>query len=328
MRWSMLGKVVREPEGFFGMLMSGFLGLAATIGVFLGVTWLLNPSLYNISYRAVRAFLTTIWPQSSQRCFDTPAYSVVLEDDEENWSNSAEDVVNEKQVEQTKSRALRWARFKLLVATVVLIVLHVVRPKAPFGHMATTLPFTIFEGLFSKRSAFCDPSPWDGPKSAPFPDLIEEKFWIAPAGEKGGIGRGWRPGSPWWEVARDIPDWLPEEEVDGFGKWYRKSHHDPEHPSPPPPFAHGAFPDHRHPPPPPPESKHHSKGHDHPHPPPPPPPPRQPPPHLYSHSPHRSPSSTTHQHSPAHYSSSRASSRPAGRQHIDRDKWDRSPLLL
>ncbi|KAI9754737.1 MAG: hypothetical protein M1835_000870 [Candelina submexicana] len=269
----MLGKVVREPEGFFGMLMSGFFGLAATIGVFIGVSWLLNPSLYNISYRAVKAFFTTIWPQSSQRCFNSPTYSALPEEDEGDWSDSTDNVVNEKQVEQTKTRALRWARLKLLIATVILTVLHAVRPKAPFGHMATTLPFTIFEGLFSKRSAFCDPSPWNGPEGSPFPELTQEEFWVPPAGKEGGVGRGWKPGSPWWEVERDVPEWLPEEEVEGFGKWYRKLHHHPEHPSPPPEFAHGSFPDDRHPPPPPQERERKHKGHHGPHHPPPRPPP-------------------------------------------------------
>ncbi|KAF8470037.1 alkaline-phosphatase-like protein [Kalaharituber pfeilii] len=259
-RWSFMLKVMREPEGFFGMLMSGFPGLALTIGIFGGIAWLFNPGLYNITWRFLRWTGHTIYP---------PAIRWKRYRRNSNLREEAEGLVSGSEQEKSMNRqcsffGLTWGRVGLIAYAVTMIVLLVVRPSSPYRHLSGTLPFTIFEGLWTTRSEFCEPIPWDeGAVEFPYPDLISNKLWTLdnPDGR-----RGWRPGSNVWQP-RERPDWLPEHEIPGFGKFYRKNFSE-SHPPPPPPHEHRG-----HGPPPPPhrrrlDSRHlHERGH------PPPPPP-------------------------------------------------------
>src|SRR5690606_18371826 len=68
----------------------------------------------------------------------------------------------------------------LVVTIVTTLVLVVVRPRTPYTHMAGTLPFTVFESLWTKRGEFCQASPYEGRVPFPFPDLINEQFWEQP----------------------------------------------------------------------------------------------------------------------------------------------------
>lgn len=258
-----MAKVLREPEGFLGMLMTGFAGVAAMTGVLGGLAWLLNPLLYNLTFRAVKDLAATVAGRSS-RCFGSLEGSgsyTALRDDETVSVETLEydDEEPDEKHDIPAIRSVRWARLKLLVAVIVIAVLHVVRPRSPYTHMSGTLPFTMFEGIFTRRSPFCDPSPLDGPVKFPLQELIRPQYWVPAEGVPGGIGRGWMPGTPWWQVERERPSWLPKEVTAGFAKWYRPRHHH-HHAGK---HGHGK---HAHPP----ESKrygHHPEGH-------PPPPPR------------------------------------------------------
>lgn len=233
-------KVLKEPEGFFGMLMSGFAGLSLTVGILAGIAWLFNPLLYNLSHRMVRAFVTTVLPNKWTICRETILQRRQGESDTEAEEGLLQNSMSEKASPSYSVAAIRWARLKLLVVTGFMIFLHIVRPLSPYQHMSGTLPFTLFEGLWTRRSAFCEPSPSDGPPEFPFPELLRKEFWIPAEGEgEGGIGRGWKPGSPWWEVEQDRmknrPSWLPEHKTPGFEKFYRHKHHHHHPPGPPPP---------------------------------------------------------------------------------------------
>lgn len=280
-------KVLREPEGFFGMLMSGFAGLSLTIGILGGIAWLFNPMLYNLSHRMVRSFVTTLFPSKWTGCRETTARRRQGEAEQGAEEGLLSEPENEKPAPFYSVAAIRWARLKLLVATVTIVILHIVRPKSPYQHMSSTLPFTLFEGLWTRRSAFCEPSPFDGPPDFPFPEFLRREFWIPAEGEaEGGIGRGWRPGSSWRDMEeermRDPPSWLPEQRMAGFERFYRPERRYPYGPpfddgpdGPPhgPPGSHGPPPPHGHPPrdppPPPPGHPHHRPGGyaDFPHPP-------------------------------------------------------------
>lgn len=262
-------KVLREPEGFFGMLMSGFAGLSLTIGILGGIAWLFNPMLYNLSHRVVRSFVTTVCPSKWIVCRETIARR--RQGDEEPEQVLSSDTEPEKPAPSYSVAAIRWARFKLLVAAVIIFVLHIVRPKSPYQHMSSTLPFTLFEGLWTRRSAFCEPSPFDGPPVFPFPEHLRREFWIPAEGEaEGGIGRGWRPGSTWRDVheerMREPPSWLPENRTAGFERFYRPTYHHPHGPPDGPPPHHPRSPQS-----PPPGHPHHRPGdyEDFPRPPPP-----------------------------------------------------------
>ncbi|KAI5840977.1 sulfatase domain-containing protein [Morchella snyderi] len=260
--WNMLAKVLREPEGFFGMLMSGFYGLSLTIGILGGIAWLFNPLLYNLSHRMVRTIVTTIFP--SKRTVFREGLARRRAPDQEDGEGLLSESVAEKAPLSNTVGAIRWARLKLLAVAGTIIVLHIVRPLSPYQHMSGTLPFTLFEGLWVRRSVFCEPSPYDGPPEFPFPELLRKEFWIPAEGAEDGVGRGWRPGSPWWEVAeeraKNRPSWLLESKIPGFERFYGHRHHGP------PGFGHHeGSPGHGH---------HHPHGHhedDFPPPPPPPP---------------------------------------------------------
>ncbi|KAI9802626.1 MAG: hypothetical protein M1825_002648 [Sarcosagium campestre] len=252
LRWSMMARILQEPRGFVGMLMSGFFGTSVVVCALLGVAWLLNPLLWNLTMRCVRAFFTTIWPRRFSHllrsCPSAAQYEACPDEDEE------QQLVDEKTVNVSTSRRIWWSRLKLATFAVTMVILHVVRPKAPFTHMTTTLPFTLFEGIFFRLSPLCDPSPWDA-NDFPLADLTQERFWSQPVKAVGGNGRGWRPGTPWWEVKRERPYWLPHEEVSGFAKWYRGTPQPPPGPPPPPPPGSHTPPKNHHlPPPPPPPS--------------------------------------------------------------------------
>ncbi|KAL7268360.1 hypothetical protein RUND412_009017 [Rhizina undulata] len=246
----MMRKVLSEPEGFFGMLVSGFAGLAFTTGVLGGIAWMVNPVVYNMTYRLLRSLFTTVWPQKSGCCFGDAD------------SRSEEGLFNENEEEKRVSRysfaSIRWDRIKLFAATMLFLFLQTVRPLSPYRHMSGTLPFTMFEGLWTKRSAFCEAFPWDGPPQFPYPELIRKELWIPGEDEEGGFGRGWRPGSAWWmEGPKRRPSWLKDLSLKGFDRFFPRRHGHHGHPPMPPPGHHNHHNHHEHedgeyPPPPPP----------------------------------------------------------------------------
>lgn len=223
-----MAKVLSEPEGFIGMMMTGFIGLLGANLALMAFAWFLNPYIYNIAGSVIRSISSTIAP--GKGWFAERGYKPLGEG-------------------HVSQRRMLFKRVRLAVIVGVLLLLHVVRPKSPYGHMSNTLPFTLFEGLFVRRSEFCDPSPWNA-RGFPLKKGLGEEFWVKTK-EEGGLGRGWTPGKNWWEVERKKPEWLPEKgPVDGFAKYYRGRPGRPPPPPPPPPMKRGG--EHGAPPPPPP----------------------------------------------------------------------------
>lgn len=211
----MAGKVIQEPKGFCGMLMTGLMSMAVCVSLLAGIAYCLTGSLYDYSFRILEAGFRTIFPRSCRTVWGVPEGENLL------------DIEDGEESKRSKRRWLpsgvAWARLKLAAAIGILLVLHIVRPSAPFNHMTGTLPFTMLEAVFDSRSPVCNPSPADRPKSFPFPHLVGEEFWIRPTTGEGGNSRGWSPGRKWWDARRERPSWLPEEAAPGFAKWYRGS---------------------------------------------------------------------------------------------------------
>jgi hypothetical protein len=212
LRWSMLMKIFREPQGFMGMLLTGLVPTSCLTAALASFAYLLTPSLYNMVGRVVDVLLRTIFPRCCRMARqELGEYRLVsMEEGDSEEAPEKSGIVSN----------ITWARMKLATVAGVLLVLHLVRPRQPFSHMTTTLPFTMLDAIFERRSPMCDPSPWDGPSHFPLDDLIRENLWI-PSSKDG--RRGWKPGSPWWEVTREQPSWLPPDEMPGFAKWYRGS---------------------------------------------------------------------------------------------------------
>ncbi|KAF8424283.1 alkaline-phosphatase-like protein [Tirmania nivea] len=198
LRWALMPRILRDLSGWFGLLMSGLLGLMLTIGLLGGIAWLFNPGIYNVTWRYLR------WVE------------------EEEGLVSSSSSVSEKNDRGCSSVGLTWGRVYLLAFVITEIILLAVRPSSPYTHMSGTLPFTIFEGLWTTRSEFCEPIPWDeGAVLFPYPELISQDMWTADTPD--GL-RGWRPGNP-TEAPRQRPAWMPEKPMTGFGKFYRKREH-------------------------------------------------------------------------------------------------------
>ncbi|KAL1976247.1 hypothetical protein VTN31DRAFT_2529 [Thermomyces dupontii] len=211
-RWSMLGKILAKPQGFIRMLLTGLMSTSVVITVLSVAAYLLTPSLYNWTGQVLETWAALLpYRRLRLRCKRADHYQLVAdqpEDDEEDVTETRKPTGN-----------ILWKRIKFVTVVGIVSVLHIVRPAQPYRHMSGTLPFTMLEAIFQRRSPLCDPSPADGPKQFPLRKLVDRANWLAPTN----TSRGWQPGLLWWEVTRDRPSWLPRESLPGFEKWYRGS---------------------------------------------------------------------------------------------------------
>lgn len=210
-RWSMLGKILSKPQGFIKMLLTGLMSTSVVIAVLSVAAYLLTPSLYNWTGQMLESWAALL-PSRRLRLRYKRADHYQLVGDQ---------VDDDEDVTETRRPTgnILWGRIKFVAIVGIVSVLHIVRPEQPYRHMSGTLPFTMLEAVFQRRSPLCDPSPTDGPKQFPLTKLVDRANWLEPTNTT----RGWKPGSPWWEVTRDRPLWLPREPLPGFEKWYRGS---------------------------------------------------------------------------------------------------------
>ncbi|RPA87628.1 alkaline phosphatase-like protein [Ascobolus immersus RN42] len=201
-KWAEGGKVMSEPAGMFGLLMSGLPVFLMTFGTVLVVSYLSSPYLYN----AVFQFMAACY----QVLFNKRRVIVTVD---------AAGYTSRSLSRGPKNRLAKM--ITLVLGIVTTLVLVIVRPRSPYPHMAGTLPFTVFESLWTKRGEFCQASPYEGRVPFPFPDLISEQHWEEPKND--GYMRGWKPGSEEKEGRRAFPSWLPEKPekpLVGFSKFY------------------------------------------------------------------------------------------------------------
>lgn len=100
-----------------------------------------------------------------------------------------------------------------VVIIVVLFFLRVRRPRVPYDHLASTLPFAL-SAAFHRH-----PTHHGCPQSEmtpfPFPELIEPARWERPVGQY----PGWIPDHSW---PSSWPKWLPERPPPGFSRWAKQ----------------------------------------------------------------------------------------------------------
>lgn len=242
-------RIMGELDGFIGVLLSGLLGLMLAVGIMGGIAWLFNPGLYNITWRFLRWVGETALPRKmhGSASYERVRRNSMAEEEAEEEEGLVSSTPEKPGRQQCSFMGLTWARVYLLAFVITEFILLVVRPSSPYMHMSGTLPFTIFEGLWTTRSEFCEPIPWDkGAVEFPYPELISQELWTQDTSD--GL-RGWRPGNP-AETPRQKPSWMPEKPIAGFAKWYRgqqteathrrSQHEDEQHGgSPPPGKPHG-----------------------------------------------------------------------------------------
>ncbi|KAK2737806.1 hypothetical protein FQN55_000917 [Onygenales sp. PD_40] len=215
LRWTMLGRISQEAKGFVGMLLTGLRNTSMILAVLAVVAYFLTPFLYDTAYRITNTCFSAIFPRLARRTRRTQDNYNLLSFEDEGEDEAI------KTSPQREAFSPLWVRIKLIAVAAIFIILHSIRPNIPFNHMTTTLPFTMLDAIFSKRSPMCDPSPTDGPVHFPLGYLTSENLWVRPTPES--RNRGWMPGTYWWNVTRERPSWLPQEEAPGFAKWYRGS---------------------------------------------------------------------------------------------------------
>lgn len=131
-----------------------------------------------------------------------------------------------------------WLRRGLFLAPVVTVsILLAVRPRPfPYGHMSSTLPFTLLDiwGRSNPQN-LCQASSSREFTPFPFTDLISPELWEIPNGKS----VGWMPrvNESIRQTDIELPSWLPQERIPGFDRWYhhersedrRHKHHHKHH---------------------------------------------------------------------------------------------------
>jgi hypothetical protein len=124
----------------------------------------------------------------------------------------------------------RWVRAILFLAPfTTVVILLIVRPRNfPYAHMSGSLPFTLGEIWTPYSEDLCQAGSSREFALFPLPELVSSEFWENPEGKY----PGWMPTANMSDVMDSErhrparPDWLPEEKMHGFGRWYHhKSHH-------------------------------------------------------------------------------------------------------
>ncbi|KAF8443353.1 hypothetical protein BGX38DRAFT_1200388 [Terfezia claveryi] len=151
--------MLRGLSGWLGLLMSGLLVLMLTIGILSAIAWLFNPGIYNITWRFLRWVGNTALQEKIRQNKYRRRNSVVREEEEALVTSSSS--VSEKSDRGCSFMGLTWGRVYVLASVITEIILLAVKPSSLYTHMSGTLPFTIFEGLWTARSEFCEPIPWD-----------------------------------------------------------------------------------------------------------------------------------------------------------------------
>ena len=158
------------------------------VGIWLATAWnLLVPHRLRIS--SCHNGTETIELRSTSSSLLGDNDSSIDDDEESKFDFESESDVSEDEIRllkyQLHNRTSRFnfrlwiSRVKLLFPIGTIIVLRIVRPQGPYGHMSNTLPFTLLDVFAPERSDLCQAG---GDRTIfPFPQLINSTFWETPS---------------------------------------------------------------------------------------------------------------------------------------------------
>lgn len=199
-RWSAARNFAHDPAGM-KLLASGFVGVALVIAAITCVATLLNPWLYhrvgsalafvvNVFSKSPRADMGTL-DQERQAYHDDPAKPEALLDTEDESPATP----------PSRTKLLMW-RVLIVAGAGLIIFLQLVRPKhSPFGHLSSTLPFSLYQMFDTSEAAVCQGN--SGPLPFPKPELLR------------GIANDTH-----LEGGFQTPSWLPANYTAGFDRFY------------------------------------------------------------------------------------------------------------
>lgn len=202
-RWSAASNFAHDPAGL-KLLASGSVGIGLCTAGLTFVSTLLNAWLYQKVGDGLE-FVGHLF--SRQRSISKLEADLQPYQDEPSDAIAAPDV-EAKSSKPTIKRPLLW-RILLLSVVGVVALLQVLRPRSsPYGHLTTTLPFTLYEIFSSSEAAVCGANAASIP--FPKPELLEALGW--PSNNSNNT-------SNTTEIPA-VPDWLPKYEIAGFDRFY------------------------------------------------------------------------------------------------------------
>lgn len=237
-KWGAAKNVAKDPAGLKVLASGGTRALLAAIAIVV-LARIVSQPLYTGTEKlfaaGVKALSGGRWRmrKSSREYIDSN-----LDEEEGPQSNpaplSAESDEDRSSSENDEARAFltekeprpsfmsRWMdRAKFLVPIGTILVLLLVRPRHfPFGHMSNSLPYTLWD-IFSKPTEeSCLGSLSGDFPPFPLPELVTEVLWEPADGEF----PGWEPRvNRTFDKKLQRPEWLPEEPIHGFERWYNES---------------------------------------------------------------------------------------------------------
>lgn len=201
-QWLAAGSLASDPGGIH-MLMTGLPVFTISLLAFFAAAWLATPSFYDVTDNLLGGIFNAF---KQLRVFmSTGRRSYMRIPDELNLDSSLHDEELPDKPVPSMRRALAIS-IAVISVIVTCITLQIVRPTTPpYAHMSGSLPFTMFESLFSnpRNTEFCLPHPREHVK---FP--FNEVF-----------------GNVTVEPAHDLfPGWMPQSET-----CHPKRHHSGDH---------------------------------------------------------------------------------------------------
>lgn len=215
-RWSAAKNFAHDPAGM-KLLASGFVGVALAIAAITCIATLLNPWLYHRVGCAL-AFVGNLFsksPKTELGAESLPNHEwEAFEDDPAKPRASAGSEGKPAATPPTRTRLLMW-RLLFVAGAGLICLLQLVRPKrSPFGHLSSTLPFSLYQIFDTSESAVCQGH--SGPLPFPKPELLR------------GLANGTLSGQSLSEgdFVLHMPSWLPDEHAPGFDRWYWRPEND------------------------------------------------------------------------------------------------------
>jgi hypothetical protein len=238
-KWGAAGNFAHDPTGY-KLLLSG--GLQAVLVAFVimvvarAVSDSLNSGVEVFILKVAKTFSTPSsqsLAETEESMYDEPSsenlvYSGstrseegidILSRDPESLGTAPHLLENDR----THHASLLLRQLLLLAPVVTISILLAVRPRSfPYGHMSSSLPFTLFD-IWSPSSQDMCQAGARGSSQFPLPDLISPAFWEQPTG----TFVGWMPSindSDTEQQDVQLPSWLPRQPVPGFNRWYHHPH--------------------------------------------------------------------------------------------------------
>lgn len=185
------------------LLASGFVGVALAIAAITCVATLLNPWLYHRVGSAL-AFVANVFSKSPRADMGAEALDQehqVYHDDPAKPEALLDAEDESPATPLNGTRLLVW-RVLLVAAAGLIVFLQLVRPKhSPFGHLSSTLPFSLYQMFDASEAAVCQGN--SGPLPFPKPELLR------------GIANDTH-----LDGGFHTPSWLPANHTTGFDRFY------------------------------------------------------------------------------------------------------------